>query len=893
MAKYFLCFLGLIFAAQMRGQIRVKQSINSNWEFHQGDIAGYPADRSAKAEWKPVTLPHSWNTTDVTDDMPGYYRGASWYKRALYLPPTAQDKQLYLYFEGADQVTEVYVNGHLAGKHIGGYTGFSILIQPYLNPAKDSLTKNDLLIKVDNSHNENIPPLSADFTFFGGLYRDVYLVTADKVHFTMDDHGSNGIKINTPSVSADKADVLVSGMVSNQSSASKNLLVVTEISDAQGKMVSKAQSSLQLKAGTDAFFSQAQQVKSPHLWSPDEPYLYRAITRIYDRNNVLLDELSNPVGFRWFSFDADKGFFLNGKSLKLVGASRHQDYKGMANALPNAMHEHDMEILKNIGGNFVRIAHYPQDPAVLEACDRLGVLASVEIPIVNAITESNAFADNCKEMQVEMIRQNYNHPSVIIWAYMNEVLLKPKYQKGSDQQNKYFAAIASLAKQLDSIARAEDKQRYTMIPCHGDFNLYQRVGLTAIPQIVGWNLYQGWYSAGLEGFSKFLDHHHQELPHTPLIVTEYGADADIRIHSSAPERFDKSIEYQLIYHQYYLQSMQERPFVAGAAIWNLSDFNSESRADASPHINTKGLNTIDRQPKDAFLFYQANLLQKPFLKIGSTGWKLRTGIADDNQTCTQSLSVFSNGKQVELQLNGKALGSKELKGGVALFDVPFVDGVNTLKAVSIINGKTCEDIAEIEFKLTPALFTDKAMSYPELNISLGDRRYLVDEKLHQVWMPEQAYKKGSWGYIGGKVFGINPGRQGFGSDKDIFGTDLDAVYQTQRLGIDAFKFDVADGEYDITLGFAELESKSNAPALIYNLGNNAQTTDGSKQRSFDVSINGQLIIKSLGTQNYLLPQREYTTTIRVSVKNNIGITVDFKALQGESILNAIQLKRVF
>lgn len=895
MIKFFLPLLCVLFLMDSaRSQPRTRQSINSNWSFHKGDIQGYPANKTAPANWQPVSIPHSWNTVDVTDDEPGYYRGICWYKKTLFLPASIQNKQTYLYFEGANQVAEVYVNGQLAGKHLGGYTAFSFLIQPYLKNGSDSLTANEILVKLDNSFNENIPPLDADFTFFGGVYRDVYLITADKIHFNMDDYASAGIQIKTPAVNASSATITISGSVTNRTSAGRNLSIITEITDAEGKLIKKVQGNLKASASGNTVFKLQQTINAPHLWSPDNPYLYRAISKIVDRSTgTLLDEISNPIGLRWYSFNADKGFYLNGKPLKLIGANRHQDFKNMANALPNAIHQRDMELLKNMGANFIRIAHYPQDPAVLEACDRLGLLASVEIPIVNTITETDSFYENCKQMQVEMIRQNFNHPSIIIWAYMNEVLLRPKYAKNSDEQNKYFANITALAKQIEALTHKEDSERYTMIPCHGDFNLYQRAGLTAVPQIIGWNLYQGWYSPGLEGFAKFLDHYHEALPGKPTIVTEYGADADIHIHSNLPERFDKSIEYQTQYHQYYLKTILDKPFVAGAALWNLSDFNSEQRKDATPHINTKGLNTGDRVPKDAYFFYQANLLKKPFLRIGAAGWRLRTGMANADNTCLQTVCVFTNGRLVQLWHNGKMLQNQEANAGVAVFNVPFIDGDNTIKAVSTVNNVVCEDITAINFKLIPAVFKNKAMSFNELNISLGDKRFFVDETLNQVWLPEQPYQKGSWGYVGGKVFNMpNQSRQSFGSDKDIFGTELDAVYQTQRTGIEAFKFDVPDGEYDLTLGFAELEGEATSPALIYNLGNAAQTSEA-KQRAFDVSINGNRVIQSLGTQNYLEPQRAYTTTFRVSAKNSAGITLDFKPLKGEAILNAIQIKQIF
>jgi len=893
MIKYLLHLLLLLCVFQVaKSQSTNKQSINSNWGFHKGNIVGFPGNNSTKTEWQPVTLPHSWNATDVTDDEPGYYRGPGWYKKTLYIPAADKNKQLYLYFEGANQEAKVYVNGHLAGKHIGGYTAFNIFIQPFLKFSADSLSQNEISVKVDNSFNENIPPLTADFTFFGGIYRDVYLLEANKIRFDLDNNASSGIKITTPLVNESTATIKITGKITNDLATGQKLKLRTVITDAAGAVVTVAENPITAASNSNEFSTELH-VKTPHLWSPDAPYLYRIKTTITDQQGKIYDEVSNPLGLRWYTFDADKGFFLNGKSLKLIGASRHQDFKDMANALPNALHQRDMELLKNMGGNFVRIAHYPQDPAVLEACDRLGILVSEEIPVVNAITESDAFYNNCKEMQLEMIRQNRNHPSVIIWAYMNEVLLRPKYKKNSPEQNLYFARIAALAKSLDSLIKKEDTERYTMISCHGDFGLYQRVGITAIPQIVGWNLYQGWYSAGLEGFAKFLDNHHQTLPHTPMIITEFGADADTRIHSTKPERFDKSVEYQVKYHQFYLKTIEEKPFVAGAAIWNLADFNSETRADATPHINTKGISTIDREPKDAYFFYKANLIKRPFLKTGSVGWKLRSGIADDKGTCVQQVYIFSNAKEVELWQNGKKLGSKSTEMGVAIFDVPFTDGENIIKATATVNNQAIEDLTTIDFKLVPALFKWDAGKYVDLNISVGDNRFFVDDKLKQVWLPEQPYTKGSWGYIGGKVFTM-PGqaRQGFGSDKDIYGTDLDAVYQTQRIGIDAFRFDVPDGEYDLTLGFAELEGKPAGPALAYNLGGNEVDADV-HQRSFDVLVNGNLLIKSLSTQNQLQAQREYTTTTRVSITGGQGITVKFNPFKGEAILNAIQLKQVY
>lgn len=878
----------LFIANQLFAQGRIVQSINTNWAFHKGDVTA-----SDNANWEKVSLPHSWNTADVYDDAPGYYRGIGWYKKTLYIPAAWKNKSIYLHFEGANQVTEVFVNHKPAGKHIGGYTAFSFPINQYLNFAGDSLSANEVEVKVDNSRSDDIPPLSADFTFYGGIYRDVYLVTANPVHFNMDDNAAPGIRIKMPLVTTDKANVIIEGSISNALTQRRNLRLISIITDAQGKQLTKIEQKPYITASGKISFIQQQTITKPHLWSPDDPYLYHIVTRITDaKTGEVLDEQSNPLGLRWFSFDADKGFFLNGKPLKLVGANRHQDYKDLGNALPNALHERDMQLLKDMGANFIRIAHYPQDPTILQACDRLGILASVEIPVVNAITESPAFTANCLNMQREMIRQNFNHPSVIIWAYMNEVMLRPKFQRGSERQKTYFANIVKLAKSIDSLSHAEDASRYTMIPCHGDFNLYTSTGLAKVPQIVGWNLYAGWYSPGLNGFEKFLDRHHKELPDKPMIVTEYGADADSRSHSLQPERFDKSVEYEVIYHAHYIKQMMERPFVAGAAIWNLVDFNSEGRAESTPHINTKGITTETREPKEAYFLYQANLLKRPFIQIGGNQWKLRSGISTDNISCTQPVTVFTNQASVQLWLNGKSLGTQTATEHMATFNVPFKNGENRLKAIS--DDSKVEDNAIVNCKLIPAQLNSTQLPFTELNVSLGDKRYFVDDKLQQVWLPEQPYTPGSWGYVGGELFKMeNTGRVGYGSDKDIFGTLYDPLYETQRIGIEAFKADVPDGEYEVTLHFAELQAKATGEELAYNLGNGAGKVLTIKNRGFDVLVNGQTVVKSLSNSNYLEPQTAYSTTTKVIVQSGKGLTIDLKALKGQTILNAVQIKKLY
>jgi beta-galactosidase len=888
----FTVILILLQALNVRAQ-RQSVTINSNWQFHKGDLTSPSA---TGINWETVSIPHSWNKFDVMDDAPGYYRGAGFYKKNIYVPASWRNKDVYLHFEGAAQVTQVWVNGQIAGKHIGSYNAFNFPISSLLTFSAEGNSANEIVVKVDNTHNEDIPPLSADFTFFGGLYRDVYLQVAEPVHFDMDNHASNGIFITTPQVSAAQAELNIKGAFINRSKQTRTLKVSHQIMDANGKTVKSISQSFTAKAGTKVPFNQdIKNITNPKLWSVDQPYLYRLVSTITDaKSRKLVDQVSNPLGFRWFSFDPDKGFFLNGKPIKLIGASRHQDFKDMAHALPDAMHVRDVELLKEMGGNFLRIAHYPQDPAVIQACDRLGILTSVETPIVNQITETEAFAENSKAMHLEMIRQYYNHPSLIIWAYMNEVLLRPRYDKEPEKQKVYFDKITQLAQDLEDITRKEDRYRYTLIPNHGNLELYNRVKLTKIPKLVGWNLYQGWYSGNLDGFAGFLDKHHRELPDKPLLVTEYGADADNRLHSFDPIRFDKTVEYTNLYHKAYLKAMKERPFVAVGMIWNLAEFNSETRAEAMPHINNKGILTLDRKPKDGYRFYQANLLHQPFLQIGAREWTLRSGFAvsETNLTCTQPLQVFSNAKSVTLSINGKVIATSDTEQGVAQFNVPFANGINRLVAVGTKDGISISDQIDIQFNLLSQNLKSTVLPFKEISVSLGDKRFFNDDLAHQIWLPEQAYQPGSWGYVGGKVFAVEKsGRQSYGSDKNILGTELDPMYETQRVGIEQFKFDVPAGDYELILHFAELLSEQKKEELIYNLGNNS-APDAFREREFSLSINNVTAIEKLSNKEELKPEHAVSLKFPVSVVSNEGITVNLKAIKSEPILNGIQLRKI-
>ncbi|KGO85285.1 hypothetical protein Q765_16820 [Flavobacterium rivuli WB 3.3-2 = DSM 21788] len=876
--KNIVAFIAILLTPVIANAQRIKQSINTSWQFHKGS----DENETAPDYWQTINIPHTWNADDVMDDTPGYFRGIGWYQKEIFLPKGWTGKTIYVYFEGASQLAEVFINGKSVGTHAGSYLAFSFDITKQVHEGK-----NILRVKLDNSHDPDIAPLGGDFSVYGGLYRDVYLLVADANHFDMDNYATNGVFISTPQVSEDNATVNVKGKVN----AFQKVKIITTVYDRKGIQVAKTDS----RPNKDgSFVANIKGIKSPQLWSPEHPNLYKVVNTLTDaKTGKVLDEVTNPLGFRWFSFNADKGFSLNGEPYKIMGASRHQDYKEIGSALPDALHINDVQWLKDMGGSFLRVSHYPQDPAIMEACDRLGILTAVETPGNNQVTESEGYTRTMLNMQCEMIRQNYNHPSVIIWSYMNEVLIQPLHKEKTLEREQYWKNLHNLAQKLENLCREEDPARFTMVAFHGDFDLYKRIGLIDIPMIAGWNLYQGWYSGKFEDFETFVLRHHNEFPEKPLIISEYGADADYRLHNFKPTRFDKTQEYTNMYHDAYLKTIMKYTFISGAIMWNLVEFVNEGRQEAVPHVNNKGLLTTERKPKDIYYIYKALLSKVPFIKIGGSNWNSRAQVADAGKeaTATQPVTVYSNQAEVTLFANYMKVGTQKVVNGKAVFDVIFGNGDNHLKAVASNNE---EDFATINFHVIANNLKVKNNPFTTLNVSLGDYRMFMDDITHEAWVPEQEYTPGSWGYIGGKVYKEDEKGDRYGSSRNILGTPYDAMYETQRTGLNSFKADVPDGVYEVTLHFAELLTKEQQEKLVYNLDKSAVAQKNSfTGRSFDVIINGFTILENLSNENYLVPIQAYNTKITVTVKDVKGITIDFKTNRGEAILNGLQLRKIY
>lgn len=889
MKKLFYIFILLFIVGWAQAQQRVVYTINDGWKFTKGSPFEAQLTGCDDSSWETVNIPHTWNDKDADDETPGFYRGPVWYRKQLFIDKSQEGRRAVIYFEGANQEVRFYLNGQFVGEHKGGYTRFCFDITSHLRYGQENL----FAIYVNNVYNPNIPPLSADFTFFGGIYRDVYLQFMNPVHIATNDYASSGVYIRTPEVNNSAASVEITTLLTNDMPQATEIRVENIICDADGKEVKKTQAEVKLAAGeTKADISKKIKIDSPRLWDIDDPYRYMVYTRILDkRKGTLLDEVVNPLGLRWFKFDSEKGFFLNGKGRKLIGTARHQDYFQKGNALRDELHVQDVLLLKEMGGNYLRVSHYPQDPVIMEMCDKLGIVTSVEIPVVNAVTETEEFLHNSVEMAKEMVRQDFNRPSVMIWGYMNEIFLRRPYTEGKQLED-YYRFTEKVARALEATIREEDPSRYTMMAYHNMPQYYEDAHLTEIPMIQGWNLYQGWYEPDINEFQRLLDRAHKVYKGKVLMVTEYGPGVDPRVHSYQPERFDFSQEYGLVYHKHYLNEMMKRPFIAGSSLWNLNDFYSESRVDAVPHVNNKGVVGLNREKKDVYWFYKTALSRRPILVIGNREWKSRGGVVNTAQKeCIQSVPVFSNAEEVELFVNNKSLGKKKIEDNYALFDVPFVSGENLLEAVAVTGDNKLRDMLRIQFQLVGSQLKDEAVPFTELNVMLGSPRYFEDRAANVAWIPEQEYKPGSWGFIGGTSYRRQTGfGTMLGSDIDIHGTAMNPIFQTQRVGIKSFKADVPNGEYSVYLHWAELESDKEREALVYNLGADSEQTFAGN-RSFGISINGTTVSDDFNVARDYGYARAVIKKFVITVKDGKGVSVDFHKKEGEPILNAIRIYR--
>ena len=832
---------------------RIRFTLNDGWRYTDGDQQDAATPSFDDRGWTRVTIPHTWNRDDAASESLGYRRGIGWYRRVLTLDSALIGRRLFLHFEGANQVADVYVNGQHAGQHIGGYTAFTFDVTALARFD----APNVIAVRVNNAHDPDIPPLNADFTFYGGIYRDVWLVATAPVHITMLDHGSPGIFIETPQVSAREATVRIRGTLVNATAAAKRVRVVHRIFGPDGREVSTLDAAHRVAArGSVAFDHRSRRIAAPRLWSPDEPALYRVVTEVID-GATLVDRVENPLGFRWVTVDAQRGFMLNGRRLDLHGTNRHQDREGYGNAVPDWVHREDIRLVKADGFDFLRLAHYPQDPVVLDETDRLGLVVWEEIPVVNLITMSDAFAANAERMLVEMVRQHYNHPSVVMWGYMNEVMLS----KPNPVPSGYYERIVEVARRLDARTKAEDATRPTVTAISFE-EVDNGTGFQDIPDILGLNLYFGWYYRTLEGLGPWLDSLHARHPARPLLISEYGADSDERIHTAAGRAFDFSAEYQQRFHEETFPQMMARDWLAGTAVWNQFDFGVKGRHDSKPNINQKGLYYYDREPKDIAFYYRAKLTGEPVLRLATRDHPVRAGSRESDRA--QEVKAYTNLASVELMSGDSSLGTREVVNATATWNVRLPDGSSDLRVRGMMGGRMIEDAATVRYTDRTAFFGSRPSEVTSFAVNAGSHYAFLDPS-GDVWEADREYSPGGWGYTGGEARLIH---------HRIFGTNDHPLFQAAREGVESYRFDVPDGTYEVTLRVAETRH------------------DSAGRRVFSVLVNDAPLFSSIDLAaehgRYVAVER----TIRLEVAGGRGIIARFVAGTGAPTVSGIHIRRL-
>ena len=830
---------------------REMKTINDNWEFR----------KSIDESWESVNLPHTFNIDAY--QQRNYYQGKGFYRRTLVLPEIVAERRYYMKIDAASKAANIRVNGKEVGSHVGGYTACIVDITEYIR--KENLIE----ITVDNGR-KDITPISADFTFWGGIYRDVWLISTPKQHFNMSNMGSDGIFISTPVVNEKRGVLKVKCEVTNDSHESSILEVRSAIYSPQGKLLQTIKQKQKLKSGeTYIFENTSGAIESPDLWSPETPSLYLVKTTLVDpKSGKLLDEKNHKVGFRWFTFDGSKGFFLNGKSYKLRGLNRHQDQAPAGVALDDEAHRRDIFLMKELGCNFIRISHFPQDDAILEMCDELGLLAWEEIPIINIVPNTPGYDDNCEYNLREMIRQHYNHSSVITWGYMNEILLtapsigKPEWLACKER-------TVNLAQRLEAVLKEEDPGRASVMAFNMT-NLYNEIGLNLV-DVVGWNLYHGWYVDKLKDFNAWCEDQHRRYPDQPMIISEWGAGSDKRLHSTQGRAFDFSIEYQQTYIEHYLPFIENTEWISGCAYWNFIDFNVAARQESMPRVNNKGLAYNNRIWKDVAYYFKAMWRKDiPVIRIASRDWEMRTGEINK----PQSIKIYSNMPEVELFINGQSIGCQKIANCHTVFNVILPEGISVLMAQGIKNGKTVQDAMTIQFKSLP-----NTAEGDELAINVGSNCYFTSDISNLTWLPDQPYTAGGWGYIGGKAHSTT---------SEIYNTLDGPIYQTWREGNWSYKIDAPIGEYEIELLIADVTKPA---AQLANLLNKNKEEKHSGETRFHISICG----KQVETNFSPIDGGKHRTAFkrRYIIRNEHDhIVISAGAVKGEPFLAGIKVRKL-
>lgn len=671
-----LISLLLVFSLPMAAaQPRLDRVINSGWKFTRQDAPGAGERDCPETGWKTVSLPHTWNALDGQDGGNNYYRGTGWYRKHIDIPARYRGKSLFLKFDGASTVAHVFVNGKEAGTHRGGFGAFCEEISPFVTPG----ASNVIAVKVSNAPDTTVPPLRGDFTVFGGLYRSVHLLVLDRVSISPLDDASPGVLLRQMHVDSSRAVASATVTLRNSTAGEKTVTLRCDIRDASGRRAAGSESRFSVPPGNGSFTLPDIVLDRPHLWQGrEDPYLYTAEVSLVDGGSVR-DRIAQNVGFRFFRIDPERGFFLNGRPYPLHGVNRHQDREGKGWAIGMKEQREDFALIADMGCTAVRLAHYQHAQEFYDLCDRGGIVVWAELALVDEVRPSAAFAECCRDQLRELIKQSYNHPSIVFWSLSNELI--------PDRNEKTYTDLIT---GLNTLAKSLDPDRLTTLASRGNYDWSLRIN--NVTDVIGYNLYKGWYEKLLGEFSPTVDSLHGRLPDRPMCISEYGAGAGIHQHEYPANRPQPAgpwhpEEWQSIVHESTWRAIARRPWIWGSFVWNMFDFASDGRSEGElPGRNDKGLVTYDRRvKKDAYFWYRANWNASPLVYIAGRRFTPRPAGRSE-------VKIYSNCGSVSLFINGAPAGTKECVEKTAVWDeVVMREGKNRIVAVGLARGAAVRD----------------------------------------------------------------------------------------------------------------------------------------------------------------------------------------------------------
>ena len=669
-------------------------NFNTKWGFSKEALE---APTTMPERWNWVNIPHTWNNIDGQDGGNDLYRGTAFYAKELEKMDLPKADRYFLEIQGANSSAILYVNGKKLANHDGGYSTWRVDITDALED------KNLFVFEVDNSQNDRVYPQNADFTFYGGIYRNLNIIAVNESHFDLEYYGTPGIKV-TPEVVGKGAKVEVEVFVKNEKETQK---LVYTLKDAEGNVVAEKETPA---SETVASF----EIENVHLWhGKKDPYLYTAEVCLKDEE--VLDNVSARFGCRTFEIHPENGFILNGEEYPLRGVSRHQDRWGIGNALLKEHHDEDMDLICELGATTIRLAHYQHDQYFYDLCDERGMVVWAEIPYIS--THMPNGRENTISQMKELVVQNYNHPSIIVWGLSNEITM----HGDSDEDLRENHVI------LNDLVHEMDKTRLTTMACVSMCSMDDPY--VQIPDTVSYNHYFGWYGGDTSQNGPWFDEFHAKYPNIPIGCSEYGCEA-LNWHTSDPQQGDYTEEYQAYYHEELIKQFYTRKYMWATHVWNMFDFGADSRNEGGENgQNHKGLITFDRKyKKDSFYAYKAWLSDEPFVHICGKRYV-------DRVEETTKVTVYSNQPEVELFANGVSLGKQTCPEHFFYFEVPNT-GETTLVAVA----GDCKDesfIRKVEVFNEEYRLKEKGAILNWFDVTAPEGYYSLNSKIEDIVKSEE------------------------------------------------------------------------------------------------------------------------------------------------------------